>query len=519
MTPQDTKTVETHFCIISDTHTAELWPPSDTNHAYRDPLPSADVLLHAGDITYVGYIHEYETMIEMLSKADAELKIVIAGNHDITLDEQYYESTGKRRFHRNIGEDFSVIKELWTGEKARKAGIVYLEEGIRTFTLTNGARFTIYTSPYQPEFCNWAFPYYRNEDRFNPPGGAKNPIPDWPNIDIMLTHGPPAGVLDETKHGDKVGCWGAQRNNWAQNCSKLLTVHGSQMLNDRCAYVDLTKDGDEPLAGFGEETLFVNASIMNVDYKPVNAPNLLVALPSFTEVLDPGIQTVWSSGKENPESAALPRASALLELKARLCETSPFFVFLSKELIKVCELARPLIDCIFVVFPSHAPSLDHPVTQTDDHPHGATIPPIWIAPDWADAMRQAWDFHGFSPAAADRFMVMLLQSRRKVFEVQETYAQQQRCMTDTKVWHRMLQEEEGKLVESSPEDKDAHEVILQRQRKNRDDFVELETRMAGTLKETYKCTKQYGLLKARAVDILDHHRRGVRIRDGGRMPN
>ncbi|KAL8678823.1 MAG: hypothetical protein Q9186_004847 [Xanthomendoza sp. 1 TL-2023] len=204
MTSQDTKTVKTRFCIISDTHTAELWPLGDTSHAYRDPLPSADVLLHAGDITNFGYIHEYETMVDLLSQADAELKIVIAGNHDVTLDEEYYESTGKRRFHRNIGEDLTVIKELWTGEKARKAGIVYLEEGIRMFTLTNGARFTIYTSPYQPEFCNWAFPYYRNEDRFNP--GAKNPIPDWPHIDIMLTHGPPAGVLDETNMGDKVGC-------------------------------------------------------------------------------------------------------------------------------------------------------------------------------------------------------------------------------------------------------------------------------------------------------------------------
>ncbi|KAL8899798.1 MAG: hypothetical protein Q9192_001392 [Flavoplaca navasiana] len=303
MTSESTKTVKTRFCIISDTHTAELWPSDDQTHAYRRPLPSADVLLHAGDITKYGYISEYESMVEMLSEADAELKIVIAGNHDVTLDEPYYEKIGKRKFHRNIGEDLNIVKELWTGEKAKKAGIVYLEEGVRTFTLRNGARFTVYATPYQPEFCNFAFPYRRDEDRFNE--HAKNPIPDCPKIDILLTHGPPAGILDRTSRGDDVGCehllravrrcrprlhcfghihegWGAQRNNWIQGNSASLPVDQQQMLKDRCAYVNISQGGkDGPLEGsnkplvFGEETLFINAAIMDVNYEPVNAPWLV----------------------------------------------------------------------------------------------------------------------------------------------------------------------------------------------------------------------------------------------------
>ncbi|KAL8869514.1 MAG: hypothetical protein Q9198_007863 [Flavoplaca austrocitrina] len=239
----------------------------------------------------------------MLSEADAELKIVIAGNHDVTLDEPYYEKIGKRKFHRNIGEDLNVVKELWTGEKAKKAGIVYLEEGVRTFTLRNGARFTVYATPYQPEFCNFAFPYGRDEDRFNE--HAENPIPDSPKIDILLTHGPPAGILDRTSRGDDVGCehllravrrcrprlhcfghihegWGAQRNNWIHGNSASLPVDQQQMLKDRCAYVNISQGGiDSPLAGsnkpivFGEETLFINAAIMDVNYEPVNAPWLV----------------------------------------------------------------------------------------------------------------------------------------------------------------------------------------------------------------------------------------------------
>ncbi|KAL8856189.1 MAG: hypothetical protein Q9178_007227 [Gyalolechia marmorata] len=300
MTSEATKTVKTRFCIISDTHTAELRPSNDKSHAYREPLPSADILLHAGDITMAGYIHEYESMVDMLSKADAELKIVIAGNHDVTLDEPYYEQIGKRKFHRNIGEDLEVVREMWTGAKAKKTGIVYLDEGVRTFTLSNGARFTIYASPYQPEFCNFAFPYRRDEDRFNQE--AKNPIPDHPKIDILLTHGPPAGILDQTRHGENVGCehllravrrcrprlhcfghihegWGAQRTSWVTDRSVNLPMDRQEVLNNGCAYLNLSKHGEVDLAegsnvplAFSEETLFVNASIMDVSYKPVNAP-------------------------------------------------------------------------------------------------------------------------------------------------------------------------------------------------------------------------------------------------------
>ncbi|KAL9053357.1 MAG: hypothetical protein Q9206_003961, partial [Seirophora lacunosa] len=141
MTAQPT-TVRTRFTLISDTHTAELFPSTDTQHAYRDPLPAADVLLHAGDLTNCGYIAEHETAFATVSRAPAELKIVIAGNHDITLDEAYYRRVGAKRMHRNIPEDTAAVREIWTGAAAQAAGVVYLDEGIRSFTLKNGATFT-----------------------------------------------------------------------------------------------------------------------------------------------------------------------------------------------------------------------------------------------------------------------------------------------------------------------------------------------------------------------------------------
>ncbi|KAL9599797.1 MAG: hypothetical protein Q9219_003583 [cf. Caloplaca sp. 3 TL-2023] len=293
MPDESLPTVKTRFLVLSDTHTAPLFASSDIEHAYREPLPPADVLLHAGDLTNIGYINEYEAAIQMLASASAELKIVIAGNHDITLDEKYYASTGKKLMHRNISEDLGVVKDMWTGEEAKKAGIVYLEEGVRTFTLSNGAKFTIYASPYQPEFCNWAFPYERDEDRFNLPN-AKNPIPSWPNIDIVLTHGPPMGILDTTFREESVGCehllravqrckprlhcfghihegWGATRMAWNENRAEPISADGQKALHDRYVRVDISSGSAKPLR-WGEETLMINASVMDVGYKPINAP-------------------------------------------------------------------------------------------------------------------------------------------------------------------------------------------------------------------------------------------------------
>ena len=110
----------------------------------------------------------------------------------------------------------------------------------------------------------------------------------------MLTHGPPKGVFDETDTGENVGCdhllkavtrckprlhcfghihegWGAGRIDWRTNAFEQERIAKSQVFEDRCASVDISEIGGKPLQ-WGEETLFVNASIMDVHYNPTNAP-------------------------------------------------------------------------------------------------------------------------------------------------------------------------------------------------------------------------------------------------------
>lgn len=77
--------VKTRFLIMSDTHNQELFSISDTKHAFRNPPHQCDVLIHCGDLTMTGKHHEYMTQIRLIGNHPAELKLVIAGNHDLTL--------------------------------------------------------------------------------------------------------------------------------------------------------------------------------------------------------------------------------------------------------------------------------------------------------------------------------------------------------------------------------------------------------------------------------------------------
>jgi hypothetical protein len=145
--------IKTRFLILSDTHSAE---PSQNlgngNVSFRPPVPRADVLLHCGDLTMIGHLEEYEKTLGMLESIEADLKLVIAGNHDITLDDKYYARKGQH-MHRADGYDKELpakAKEMWMGERAKRAGVTYLEEGTYAFKLKNGANLRVCTSFHIP---------------------------------------------------------------------------------------------------------------------------------------------------------------------------------------------------------------------------------------------------------------------------------------------------------------------------------------------------------------------------------
>lgn len=189
------------FLIMSDTHGGEL-PKS---------LPECDVLLHCGDLTEDGSPSSIAEALQALSKVKAEMRLVVAGNHDIALDKQYYLAEGGSE--TDVGKAHALISPE-AGSEASKSGVTFLAEGTYRLTLSSGATFRIYASPQTLAYGASAFQYPTNEDRFNcassTPAWAKNVgtessiIPN--DVDIVMTHGPMKYILDATADGRSVGC-------------------------------------------------------------------------------------------------------------------------------------------------------------------------------------------------------------------------------------------------------------------------------------------------------------------------
>ena len=58
---------------------------------------------------------------------------------------------------------------------------------------------------------------------------------------------------------------------WRSKKAEKIEWIREELVEKRAAEIDISSESKEPLR-WGEETLFVNASIMDVHYKPVNAP-------------------------------------------------------------------------------------------------------------------------------------------------------------------------------------------------------------------------------------------------------
>lgn len=270
-------------------------------------IPPCDLLVHCGDLTLEGREQELNDQFAWLAAAPASVKFVIAGNHDISFDRDYYARRG-RDHHGGEGvldeDGLDRIRKRWCGETAKASGIVFLDqEGVSTHNLRNGAQVNVYSSAFQPEFCDWAFGHPRQQNRFNMRGtdvDAEHPVPDFPAVDLVITHGPPHGVLDNTFDDVLAGCQhlsqamqrarpllhcfghihegrGARRLAW--ETGKLAEIVPVLDQDSSCNFVDLTN----PPIDWGAETVCINASIMDVHYRPVHPPWLMdVNLPVKT---------------------------------------------------------------------------------------------------------------------------------------------------------------------------------------------------------------------------------------------
>ncbi len=201
------------FVAISDTHGKHT----------KLILPSGDVLIHAGDISGRGNEVEAIDFLNWFSKQNFEHKILIAGNHDF-----YFEREPTEQIKKILPEN-----------------IIYLNDSGTTIN-----KIKIWGSPITPWFYNWAFNRHRGDE-------IKK---HWDLIpvdtDILITHGPVHGILDNTKSGQRAGCEDLLNRIKAIKPKVHICGHIHE------AYGIIEKAG----------VAFINASVLNEKYELVNEP-------------------------------------------------------------------------------------------------------------------------------------------------------------------------------------------------------------------------------------------------------
>ncbi|KAK1625120.1 Metallo-dependent phosphatase-like protein [Colletotrichum phormii] len=176
-------TTQTRFLIISDTH-GHIFPPETM------PLIPVDVLIHCGDLTHHSKMDEYRQTLIMLKAFKAPLTLVIAGNHDFFLDTVAFKA--------KIEEANRIYAPA--PPRGRSKGILLLDEGTHELTLVNGARLKVYAGPYTPSSSSserWGFSYNESEGHV---------FDIKTDTDIVITHGPPRGIMDMSADQKRIGC-------------------------------------------------------------------------------------------------------------------------------------------------------------------------------------------------------------------------------------------------------------------------------------------------------------------------
>lgn len=214
----------TRIVCISDTHLQPI-----------GPLPEGDILVHAGDATFLGELYRMEEFCRMMAAQPHKHKFYVPGNHDLRMELELVDRGMQSNCRIGNRYEPPIMCQMFDD-----AGIDLLYE--RPVTV---AGLTFWGSPWTPNYGGWAFGY-----------AADDADDYWTHAtpqkaDVVVTHGPPKGILDWVEEGDHVGCPALLKQ--IKRLKPKLHVFG----HIHEAYGQLTQDG----------TVFVNASQLDHHYR------------------------------------------------------------------------------------------------------------------------------------------------------------------------------------------------------------------------------------------------------------
>ena len=205
-------------------------------HGYYPELEGGDLLIVAGDLTGSDLEIQYLRFYEWLTLQNYKKIIFIAGNHDnwIKQNRSIFRK-GKIEYLCDSGTEFEGLK-------------IYGSPWTLTFPGIN-PHCTAFTGDEELLASKFAL------------------IPD--DIDILVTHGPPQGILDKTRRGTHVGSIELLAH--LTRIRPLLHIYGH--IHEGYGQIEHTWDGPH---GTGRMMRYVNCSHVNEHYEPVNKPIRIV---------------------------------------------------------------------------------------------------------------------------------------------------------------------------------------------------------------------------------------------------
>lgn len=217
-------------------------------HGHFPTLEGGDLLIVAGDLTAHDTLEEHSDVLNWIHKQHYRKKVLVAGNHDNFLQKHpnFYSRT-TINYLCDSGTEFTYYDPL---EKDGPSDVK------RTTYKIWGSPWTAQFPGINPKCCAFTENVGCDTDFWLEEHWQK--IPD--DIDILVTHGPPYGILDQTKDG---------------------ILAGSPFLLYRCTEIKPLihcfghiheNGGKETLISWKNGTRFINCSHVNEKYEPVNKP-------------------------------------------------------------------------------------------------------------------------------------------------------------------------------------------------------------------------------------------------------
>lgn len=216
-------------------------------HGYKPSLPGGNLLILAGDYTASGTLNQWAAFFEWLKRQPYDKKILIAGNHDNLFESGFPKNQKEADSLKEVQSFLIEQNEIEIPDCEYLCDSVTEYKGIK-----------IWGTPWTPWFhgVHPKCKYFMDTEKYLERKFTL--IPE--GIDILITHGPMRNVLDSNIN--QIACGSTSLREHIDRAKPNFHIFGHvhEQGGNQIMYKHL-----------GPNTLCVNCSYVNENYRPVNS--------------------------------------------------------------------------------------------------------------------------------------------------------------------------------------------------------------------------------------------------------